>query len=174
MHRLQNKKQMLHDSPKHSAPFRRGIRICAVHLLVITSLAICKSATKMSAKRKVQNILKGQDQSIVYVSSPLNQKDVFLYIYITTTETLICNASEIHTTCNTVKRSILSQFTSDQNHVSFQKISYVFHPFKISAWKRQTLQKVGNVGALWSSSYDQGVINRDSGMKKSKHRFVLR
>lgn len=138
---------MLHDSPKHSAPFRRGIRICAVHLLVITSLAICKSATKMSAKRKVQNILKGQDQSIVYVSSPLNQKDVFLYIYITTTETLICNASEIHTTCKTEKRSILSQFTSDQNHVSFQKISYVFHPFKISAWKRQTLQKVGNVGA---------------------------
>jgi len=43
----------------------------------------------------MQDILKGQDQSILHISSPVNPNDVFICIYIIVIKMLICNASEV-------------------------------------------------------------------------------
>lgn len=152
---FQNIKHIFQNSPKHWAPFQKERRI---HILVQRHSRLCAyrhpcsllhnssflkalpykhRVTKMSGK-KVQNILKGQDQSILHISSPLDLRDVFICIYIVVTKMLVCNASTVIDT-RTLLCSILSPFTSDH----FQTISpvhnHIFNLIKMLAGKRQTL-----------------------------------
>lgn len=146
---------MFQNSPKHQAPFQKGRRVCLHvqmhcslrayshpcsllhHSLFLQALPYKHQVTKMSGE-KVQDILKGQDQSILHISSPLNPKDVFICIYIIVTKTLICNASEVINT-NTLMCSILNPFTLDHFQTISPAYNHVFHLFKMLAGKRQTL-----------------------------------
>lgn len=139
----------------HQAPFQKGRRIplhvemqsslCAYsrpcspshNSLFLQALPYKRRVTKRSGE-KVQDILKGQDQSILHIRSPLNLKDVFICIYIVVTKTLICNTSEVIDT-NTLTCSILSPFTSDHFQAISPAYNYIFHLFKMLAEKRQTL-----------------------------------